>query len=71
MTSRWLEMCNECFRVTGNGSGERYWREMDGWLTLRGTTRPLLVPLRVTANGNSLRASGEFSVRQSEFGRRR
>jgi polyisoprenoid-binding protein YceI len=58
----------EALRVTGSGNGERYWVALDGELTLRGVTRKLPVTARVLLNGSSLRASGELSLRQSEFG---
>jgi len=30
-------------------------------------TRPLTVPARVTVNGDSLRAAGDFSILQSDY----
>lgn len=61
------EIVYEASRITGNGSGNRYWVTLNGELTLRGVTRNVPVTARVLVNGSSLRASGEFSVRQSEF----
>jgi len=67
-TDRFPEITYECSRVTGSGSGDRYWVTLNGELTLRGVTRPVPVTARVLMNENSLRASGEFSLRQSDFG---
>jgi polyisoprenoid-binding protein YceI len=41
---------------------------VDGRLTLHGVTRPMSVPVTVRLNGNRLTASGQATVRQSEFG---
>lgn len=58
----------ECTRVIASGSGNRYWASLKGDLTLHGITHSVPVSAIVTINGASLRASGEFKVRQSEFG---
>jgi polyisoprenoid-binding protein YceI len=65
---RFCEIIYQCSRVTGSGSGDRYWVVLNGDLTLRGVTRMLPVTARLEVNGNSLRASGEFLVKQSDFG---
>ncbi len=57
-----------CTRVVASGAGNRFWAEMHGELTLHGVTRTLEVPARIAINGGSLRASGEFSVRQIDYG---
>ena len=49
------------------GSSDRYWVALNGELALHGVTRPVPVSARVVINGNSVRATGEFSVRQREF----
>jgi len=67
-SERFPDVFYEVLRVTGSGNGERYWVALDGELTLHGMTRKLPVTARVLLNGSSLRASGEFSLRQSEFG---
>jgi polyisoprenoid-binding protein YceI len=67
-TDRFPEVLYECSRVSASGSGDRYWVALNGHLTLHGATRPLPISARVIMNGNSLRATGEFSVRQKEFG---
>ena len=66
-SERFPDVFYEVLRVTGSGNGERYWVALDGELTLHGMTRKLPVTARVLLNGSSLRASGEFSLRQSEF----
>jgi polyisoprenoid-binding protein YceI len=58
----------DCSRVTASGVGDRYWVVLKGDLTLHGWTKPLPVSARVTVNGQSLRAVGEFAVRQTDFG---
>ena len=65
---RFPEIVYDCSQITGSGTAERYWMVLKGELTLRGITRNLPVSLRVVVNGESLRASGEFTVRQSEYG---
>jgi len=54
--------------VTGSGNGERYWLALNGELTLRGITREVPVMTRAVVNDTSVRASGEFVLRQSDFG---
>jgi polyisoprenoid-binding protein YceI len=66
-SDRFPEIVYEALRITGNGTGQKYWVTVNGELTLRGITRTAPVTARVLVNGSSLRASGEFSVRQSEF----
>lgn len=67
-TDRFPEIVYECSRVSASGNGGRYWIALNGELTLHGTTRALMVPARVTVQGDSLSAAGEFSMRQSDFG---
>jgi len=66
-TDRFPEIVYECSRVTGSGNGDRYWAALNGELTLHGVTRSLPVSARVVIFSDSLRASGEFSVRQSDY----
>ena len=67
-TDRFPNISYSCVQVVANGSGNRFWIEMHGELTMHGVTRMLTVPARVAINGGSLRASGEFSVKQTDFG---
>ena len=41
---------------------------VDGRLTLHGVTKPLSMPVAVRLDGNRMTASGQATVRQSEFG---
>lgn len=65
---RYPEIFYECSRVTGSGNGQRYWLVLNGELTLKGVTRMLAVDVRVLMNDSNLRASGEFSIKPSDFG---
>ena len=67
-TDRFPEISYECSKGSANGNGDRYWVALNGELTLHGVTRPLPVSARAVIAGNSVRATGEFPVRQSEFG---
>ena len=42
--------------------------EIGGDLTLHGTTRHIAIPAKVTLEGNSLRAVGEFEINRKKFG---
>jgi polyisoprenoid-binding protein YceI len=66
-TDRFPEIVYECSRVSASGSGDRYWVALNGELTLHGVTKALPVSARVVINGDSVRATGEFSVRQSDY----
>jgi polyisoprenoid-binding protein YceI len=58
----------ECSRVSASKTGEGlYWVALNGELTLHGVTRNQSVLARVSVNGQSLRATGEFSVRMSDY----
>lgn len=61
------EIVYQCSKVTASGVGDRYWVGLQGELSLRGITRPVPVSAKVSLNGNSLRASGECTLRQSDF----
>lgn len=64
---RFPEIVYECTRVKTSGSADRYWAALNGELTLHGVTHPMPVSARVVIDGDSLRAWGEFTVRQSEY----
>lgn len=42
--------------------------EVEGTLTLHGVTRPQRVSAQVFLTGDTMRAQGEFTIRQTEFG---
>ncbi|HTW58759.1 MAG TPA: YceI family protein [Terriglobales bacterium] len=67
-TERFPEIVYKTSRVTASGNGDRFWAVLSGDLTLHGVTRSLPVSAKVLLNGDSLRASGEFSLRQSDYG---
>ena len=48
-------------------SANQYDLKITGDLTLHGITRRIVIPAKVTLNGNSLRAVGEFSIDRSDF----
>jgi polyisoprenoid-binding protein YceI len=66
-TDRFPEVLYECSRVSASGSGDRYWVALNGDLTLHGVTRAQPISARVIVNGTSVRATGDFSVRQSDY----
>jgi polyisoprenoid-binding protein YceI len=45
--------------------------EIRGDLTLHGVTRPVVIPARVTLDGASITAQGEFTIRHGDYGLRR
>jgi polyisoprenoid-binding protein YceI len=66
-TDRFPEITYECSHASASGSGDSYWVALNGELTLHGVSRPLAISARVVVSGDSLRASGEFMVSQSDF----
>ena len=67
-TDRFPEIRYDCSRVTVSGSADRYWAALNGELSLHGETHSLPISARVAITGDTLRASGEFSISQSQFG---
>lgn len=62
------EIVYECSRITVNKIGEgQYALTLHGELTLHGITRSQPAPARISVSGETLRASGEFSIRQSDY----
>jgi len=62
------EIVYECSRVSASKTGEaQYWAALQGELSLHGVTRNQVVSARVSVNGDSLRATGEFFIRQSDY----
>jgi len=66
-TDRFPEIAYGCTRAAASGNGDRYWVSLNGELTLHGVTKSLPVSARVVINGSSLRATGEFTVKQSDY----
>jgi polyisoprenoid-binding protein YceI len=66
-TDRFPEILYECPRVSASGSGDRFWVVLNGELSLHGVTRAQPVSARVVINGSSVRATGEFTIRQSDY----
>lgn len=62
-----IEFQSSEVKVTSNGAGQ-FRAAISGDLSLHGVTRPQTIVARVTANGDRLRASGEFSIYQTEYG---
>lgn len=48
-------------------SANQYDLKITGDLTLHGITRRIVIPAKVTLNGNTMRAVGEFSIDRSDF----
>ena len=58
----------ECSRLSASKIGEgQYWVALNGELTLHGVKRPQAVSARVTVNGTTLRATGDCTLRQSDY----
>ncbi len=59
----------ESSRAAVSRLGEaRYQVSLNGNLTLHGLTRPAVIPAQVTHMGDMLRAGGEFTILQTNFG---
>lgn len=61
-----IEYKSSHLSVSKTGEGQ-YWVAITGSLTLHGVTRSLPISARLAINGTTLRATGEFSVRQSDY----
>ncbi len=68
-TSRFPEIIFEASNPSMSKGGEgHYWANITGKLTIRGMAQTQQITAQVTVNDSQLRASGEFTVRQSSFG---
>lgn len=66
--NRFPEIAYCCSRVSANcGGAGRYWVALNGDLSLHGVSRNHLVSARLMLSGESLRASGEFPLRQKDY----
>jgi len=55
--------------ISASQTGEgQYSATLNGELTLRGATRAQAVPARVTVTEDAIRAFGEFSLLQTDYG---
>jgi polyisoprenoid-binding protein YceI len=67
-TPSFPEIVYECSKVSASKSAEgQYAVTLNGELTLHGVTRSQPVAARVVLDGDSMRAFGNFSVRQTEY----
>lgn len=68
-TAKYPEIAFTSTRVAASQLGEnRYQANLNGNLTLHGVTRPTAFSTQVTLMGDMLRAGGEFSLLQTDFG---
>jgi polyisoprenoid-binding protein YceI len=68
-SSRYPEIHFESTQATSNElGGGRYRIAMSGNLSLRGATRSLPLTVQISVIGDMLRANGEFSILQSDYG---
>jgi polyisoprenoid-binding protein YceI len=68
-TDEYPEIEYSSSKISASTTGEgQYWAALNGELTLRGVIHALTIPARVTVNGEMLRASGNFSLLQSDYG---
>jgi polyisoprenoid-binding protein YceI len=62
------EIIYECNKVSASKSGEgQYWAALNGDLTMHGVQRTQVVSARISVNGSTLRAMGDFSILQSVY----
>lgn len=62
------EIVYECFGISASKMGEgQYWGTMKGELTLHGVQRSQAIPTRIAIHEDEIKASGDFSVRLSDF----
>jgi polyisoprenoid-binding protein YceI len=67
-TDSYPEIIYECSRLSTSQIGEgQYWIALNGALTLHGATRTQPVSARASLIGDMLRATGEVSIRQSDY----
>ncbi len=66
--ARYPEIVFMSTKISANRTAEsQYQARVNGKLSLHGVTRDHLIDAQVTVNGNSLRAQGEFPLRQSDY----
>jgi polyisoprenoid-binding protein YceI len=68
-TSSYPEIVYECSNLSATKAGEgQYSVTLNGDLTMHGSTQPQPIAARVALSGDSLRAFGNFTVRQTDYG---
>ena len=66
--SKYPEIVFKSTGVKGTRVGvNQYELKIAGNLTLHGVTRPIVIPVKLTATESDLRAVGEFSIDRSDF----
>ncbi len=66
--NQYPEISYVCSQISVSGNSNPYMATLNGELTLHGNRRLLPISARVSVQNDSLRASGEFRLRQSDFG---
>jgi polyisoprenoid-binding protein YceI len=67
-TSTYPEIIYECSNIAATAAGEAQYSVMlNGELSMHGITRPQVVPARVTAGEDVLRAFGSFTILQTDY----
>ena len=66
-TAKYPEITFKSTTVTGQLSGGQYEAKIAGDLTLHGVTRQIVIPAKVTLDGSSLRAQGEFTINRGDY----
>jgi polyisoprenoid-binding protein YceI len=68
-SSHFPEIVFDCSNVSASRAGDgQYWVNLVGDLSLHGVTSSQPLAAQVVVNGDTLRAHGEFSVRQTAYG---
>jgi polyisoprenoid-binding protein YceI len=66
-TAKYPEITFKSTDVTGKLAGSQFETKIGGDLTLHGVTRRIVIPARVTLDGDTLRAQGEFTVSRGDY----
>jgi len=66
-SAKYPEITFKSTEITGNLSGGQFDAKVGGDLTLHGVTRHITIPARVSLNGDTLRAQGEFTINRDDY----
>ena len=66
-TAKYPEITFRSTEVAGDLTGGQFEARIGGDLTLHGVTRHIVIPAQVTLDGDTLRASGEFTVKRGDY----